>query len=505
MFMGIINPLFAYKRMGTMMGMVAATAVTITLHGAPLNDVTTGKLPHSDRGTLRRYTAYSPELKGNFTVDVLIPDGYDEAVTTRYPVLYMHDGQNLFDPSISYAGVAWEVEQTLGNLIDRDIIKTPIVVGIHNRGSKRPSDYIPAKPATDYIAADDRDASGMWTLVGNSFNGDAYATFIAKTLKPAIDAMFRTLSDRDNTFIMGSSMGGLASLYVMCEYPDIFGAAACLSTHWIGNFDPGSHIYPTAVLDYLNDNLPDPATHRLYFDRGTVDLDSYYGEWDDKAIALAKDKGYSCDGGSLYTFVDNGASHNEAYWAARLDRPVHFLLHSTDEPYTPSVPEETEFHVIFKDSEYSWDAPCAFVWASGVTQLGTWPGTPMTRIDYDGETAWSITFSHKIQPSNIIFNDGRKSGAVQTANLIFSNNYLYDFNGPVSPVYSEALTVERGGLLRVFVSGGRLVIESAEACTVPLVSVDGRTIMLQVKEGPNTYDSIVPGIYIVAGKKVVIR
>lgn len=502
MFMEITNTLSASKRI---IGLITATAVSVTLHGTILNEVTTGKLPQGDRGILKRYTAYSPELKGSFTVDILLPDGYDDDGAKRYPVLYMHDGQNLFDPSISYGGVAWEVEQTLGNLIDREIINAPIVVGIHNRESKRPSDYIPAKPATDYIAAADRDASGMWTLVGNNFNGDAYAAFVAKTLKPAVDGMFRTLSDRDNTFIMGSSMGGLASLYAMCEYPDIFGAAACLSTHWIGNFDPKSHIYPTAVLDYMNDHLPDPATHRLYFDRGTVDLDSYYGEWDDKAIALAKDKGYSADGGSLYTFVDDGASHNEAYWAARLDRPLHFLLHSTDEPYEPSVSGETEFHVIFKDSRYSWDAPCAFVWTSGVTQLGTWPGMPMTRIDYDGEPAWSITFRHKIEPSNIIFNDGRKSGGVQTTNLTFSNNYVYNFNGLLSPVYLGITAVEPDGKLKVFADGGGLVIEAAEACTVPLVAVDGRVTVLRADAGINRYGSIASGIYIVAGRKVVIR
>lgn len=180
-------------------------------------------------------------------------------------------------------------------------------------------------------------------------------------------------------------MGGLASLYAMCEYPQIFGSAACLSTHWIGNFDYDNTIFPNAMLAYINDHLPDPANHCLYLDRGTTDLDSSYETWEGMARELVRSKGYMEENGNFLCMTDEGASHNEVFWALRVDLPLHFILHSNDDPYTPDVPDIQNFQVVFQDASKPWSKVNAFAWAPGVLQLGSWPGTTMTEINYEGE------------------------------------------------------------------------------------------------------------------------
>ncbi len=479
----------------------ATAAAPEAAAAGPMTEISTGYIPVSSPGVIRHYHVKSPELNANFTVDIWLPDNYESRADDRYPVVYMHDGQNLFDPSISFGGVAWEIDLAVAKLMEGDYIHTPIVVGIHNRETLRSCDYIPEKAVTDYISDTDRTASGMWSLVGNKFYGDEYMSFIANTLKPAVDAAFRTLDDAANTFIMGSSMGGLASIYALCEYPEVFGGAACLSTHWIGNFDYNSTIFPTAMIAYLTDALPDPDTHRLYLDRGTVDLDSSYDKWEEQVRALVRSKGYTEEKDNLMTFTDNGASHNELYWAARVDRPLHFMLKSSDKPYTPSDPGEQAFHVIFQDSSKPWTRVNAFTWAMGVTQLGTWPGTAMQEIVYNGQTAWEINFTHKIAPSNIIFNNG----SAQTADLDFKNEYVYDFKGPREAI-SSGLTLpgaESGISLRA--NGRSLIAETPEACTLRIHSLDGRSYSFELTPGMNTISELAPGIYICEGRKFMLR
>lgn len=489
-----------------LLSVAAMTGVNPAQAAEVLTEITSGKLPVVDCGSVRRFTARSAVMSGSFTVDVWLPEGYVQQTAETYPVVYMHDGQNLFDPSLSYAGAAWEVDKTLGLLISEEWISAPIIVGIHNRGTLRPSDYVPEKPAMDYISEADREASGMWSIVNNKFYSDEYMQFIATELKPAIDQMFATRPGQSDTFIMGSSMGGLASIYAMCEYPDIFGGAACLSTHWIGNFEQSSTIYPTAVLTYLSDHLPSADNHKLYLDRGTLDLDSYYEPWEDKARELIRQKGYSEEKDNLYVFTHNGATHNEVFWAQRVDRPLHFLLKSTDRPYTPMTPEMQEFHVIFQDDSHAWTQPRAFAWAPGVLHLGNWPGTPMTPTEYDGRPAWEIRFSHTVVPTNIIFDNGRSGSSNQTADLDFHNHGLYDFFG-VKGVFDEDTGIPQPGIdedLKIYVVNGRPVIDSSTDRFCDIYSADGLTLKLHLHEGINEIPGLAPGIYFIAGKKIVI-
>lgn len=484
----------------------AAIAGATTPASEVLTEVNQGKLPTSDCGIIRRFSARSATLDADFTVDIWLPDNYNSASEERYPVVYMHDGQNLFDPTLSYAGAAWEVEQTLGMLIENEWIEAPIVVGIHNRGTLRPSDYIPEKPAMEYISEADREASGMWKVVNNKFYGDEYMRFIAMELKPAVDRMFATRTGATDTFIMGSSMGGLASIYAMCEYPDVFGGVACLSTHWIGNFEQESYIYPSAMLAYLEDHLPSADTHRIYLDRGTVDLDSYYESWEERARDLVRAKGYSEATDNLYVFTDNGASHTEVYWAQRVDRPLHFLLKSSDRPYTPFSPGVQEFHVIYQDEAHSWAQPRAFAWAPGVVHLGNWPGTPMTPVIYGGRPAWEIRFSHVIAPTQIIFDSGKSGSSQQTSDLEFRNNSVYGFSGIAGLIDDESgvATSNVADGVSVAVKGGRLVINSVENKEIMIYSSGGRSLRLRIHEGVNEIQGLSPGVYIVEGQKVII-
>ncbi len=113
-------------------------------------------------------------------------------------------------------------------------------------------------------------------IFSGEVRSDKYLHFLVRELKPYIDENFPVLKDRDNTFVMGSSMGGLISIYAISEYPDVFGGAACLSTHWPGAIPHENNPYPVRTREYLAENLPSPDTHRIWFDHGTEELDAMY-------------------------------------------------------------------------------------------------------------------------------------------------------------------------------------------------------------------------------------
>jgi predicted alpha/beta superfamily hydrolase len=146
---------------------------------------------------------------------------------------------------------------------------------------------------------------------------DAYLRFLVDELKPFVDATYRTLPGRDDTFVMGSSMGGLISLYALCEYPQVYGGAGCLSTHW----PAGDGI----VIDYLAETLPPPGHHKIYFDYGTETLDAQYEPYQRRADQVMRAAGYT-EGVEWMTRRFDGAAHDEAAWQARVHVPLEFLL-----------------------------------------------------------------------------------------------------------------------------------------------------------------------------------
>jgi predicted alpha/beta superfamily hydrolase len=146
---------------------------------------------------------------------------------------------------------------------------------------------------------------------------DRYLKFLMWELKPFMDEHYRTLPDRENTFTMGSSMGGLISIYAVCEYPDRFAGAGCISTHW-----------PAAggiVVDYLAQALPEAGEHRIYFDHGTATVDALYEPYQEEVDQILIAKGYT-HGEDWVTLKFEGAEHGERAWRERVHMPLEFLL-----------------------------------------------------------------------------------------------------------------------------------------------------------------------------------
>ncbi|MDX2183991.1 MAG: alpha-amylase family glycosyl hydrolase [Gemmatimonadaceae bacterium] len=247
-------------------------------------------------------------------VEVWLPPGYDASGSTRYPVLYMHDGQNVFNPATSMGGVDWGVDETMTSLIADGTIRPAIVVATWN-SPKRYQEYMPRKALP---AGETSFSTGLGRpAASGEIISDAYLAFLVTELKPFIDRTYRTRPGRDDTMVMGSSMGGLISLYAMSEYPNVFGAAAALSTHW-----PAAD---GAVIEYLAQHLPPPTTHRLYMDRGSATLDASYPPYQVRADAMARARGY-VEGPRFTTRVFEGADHSERAWRERLTIPLTFLL-----------------------------------------------------------------------------------------------------------------------------------------------------------------------------------
>jgi predicted alpha/beta superfamily hydrolase len=251
-------------------------------------------------------------------VDVWTPPGYASG-DRRYPVLYMHDGQHALDPATAKHGITWGVREALTRLMGEGAIPGCIVVGVWNSAERR-RDYMPqglfegpdADAARQFFAA--KFPAGY---IEGPPASDGYLRFIVEELKPMIDARYRSLPDQPNTFVMGSSMGGLISLYAIEQYPGVFFGAGCLSTHWIA----GENL----LVDYLGARLPAPADHRLYFDFGTITLDEAYEPFQIRMDGWLERAGYA-RGRNWTTLKFEGAAHTEAAWRARVDLPLRFLL-----------------------------------------------------------------------------------------------------------------------------------------------------------------------------------
>ena len=215
----------------------------------------------------------------------------------------------------------WKVDETFSELIKTKKIKDCIVVGIWYNGKFRASEYIPEK-FLPYME-DSLKKTFIKEVLENKPQSDNYLKFIVQELKPYIDSTFSTEKDREHTFIMGSSRGGLISMYAICEYPEIFGGAAGLSSAYIGTMEPNTEI-TLAAFNYFNKNIPSPKTHRIYNDCGTIEMDSLYGVYQKYIDIILMRKGYTKDNYESLVFYNTG--HNEKDWAERLHIPTEFLL-----------------------------------------------------------------------------------------------------------------------------------------------------------------------------------
>jgi predicted alpha/beta superfamily hydrolase len=276
-------------------------------------------MPSPGEGRIERFENFSSKYIQPRNIDIWFPANYDS--TKRYSVVYMHDGQMLFDSAATWNKQEWQVDEKVSALLKAGKIKDCIVVGIWNNGEYRHAEYFPQK-SLKYLPVSTRDSFVSLALKGKPL-ADNYLLFLTKELKPYIDSKFSTFPDRDHTFIMGSSMGGLISLYAVCEYPDVFGGAACLSTHWPGTFSQNK-VIPDAINRYLEYQLPDPKKHKLYFDYGDATLDALYKPHQQMIDNTLKFKGFSKKNWMTKEFPSE--DHSEKAWSKRLDVPFQFLL-----------------------------------------------------------------------------------------------------------------------------------------------------------------------------------
>lgn len=261
-------------------------------------------------------------------VQIWLPSGYREN-GPKHAVLYMHDGQNLFDKASAGYGMEWEVDEHLDRLIRAGKVRPTIVVGIWNT-PKRLQEYVPSKA---FSHLPDSYQAKVSALYGGAPLSDGYLKFLVTELKPLIDRRFNVRSDRENTMIMGSSMGALISLYAVSEYSRVFGGAGMVSTHWPLFINPEGksvseqeyEVVSSAFERYLAPALPDPRTHRLYFDHGSETLDAIYWRYQQRVDAVVGRRGY-VRGRNWLSRNFPGHKHNEISWASRVEIPLRFLL-----------------------------------------------------------------------------------------------------------------------------------------------------------------------------------
>lgn len=283
-------------------------------------------VPQASTGRIERLPAIASKHVDARPVDVWLPADYDPA--RRYNVLYMQDGQNLFDGRLNFTGKSWQADLAVERLVKAGRIPDTLIVGIWNNGVERYAEYYPQKMLG--LAAEPVRREYVDLASNGRSKADAYLRFVVEELKPAIDRRYPTRPGPESTFVVGSSMGGLISLYALCEYPQVFGGAAGLSTHWVGRPTAWGRervrnaALPLAAMAYLSQYLPLAGRHRIYTDRGDDWLDSLYAPTHRFVSEVLRDRGYTHV--DAMTPVFDGTGHTEADWAARLDAPLQFLM-----------------------------------------------------------------------------------------------------------------------------------------------------------------------------------
>ncbi|MBO6200874.1 MAG: alpha/beta hydrolase [Chryseobacterium sp.] len=237
-----------------------------------------------------------PQLNTTRKIWIYLPPDY-EISKTKYPVIYMHDGQNLFDEFTSFSG-EWSVDETMDEIY-KAMGKSAIVIGIDNGGDKRLSEYSPWN-------------NEKYKTTGE---GDLYVEFLAKTLKPYIDKTYRTEKQASKNVIMGSSMGGLISLYASAKYPTVFGKA--------GIFSPAFWFVSEDLKKYLNVNRNNLKNSKFYFVAGKNEDETMAPEIENVNDLLLKK---SVPAKNIIVKIDEDGTHSESYWKRELKASLIWLL-----------------------------------------------------------------------------------------------------------------------------------------------------------------------------------
>lgn len=279
------------------------------------------KVQHSFSTPISQDTLlYLKSFKSNFVdarnVEVWLPKGYPQK-DIAYKVLYMHDGQNVFNDASATYGTAWNIGHKMDSLITAGAIKPAIVVASWSHPEKRFNEYMPAQPG-ELTSSAFAKAKLKQNSCCNTLYSDDYLKFMVNELKPFIDSNFQVSTNAADTSIMGSSMGGLISLYATIKYPDIYGNAACLSTHW------PVPLLGEPFIESLPTTIPRASLHKYYFDYGTLTLDAAYEPYQLKVDSIFNAKGYTDANYKSLKF--NNHEHSEKYWSRRVAQPLVFLL-----------------------------------------------------------------------------------------------------------------------------------------------------------------------------------
>lgn len=240
-------------------------------------------------------------IKGSREVIVYVPPDYDAAAGRRYPVLYLHDGQNLFDPATAFLGNHWGLADLVEKLIHEGQIDPLIIVGIYNSGRKRLSEYTPM-----------RDRAGR----GGGARG--YGRFVVEELKPFIDSQYRTLPECTSTGLGGSSLGALATLYMGLKFPDTFCKLIVMS--------PSVWWADRAILRQIR-TARLKQNQKIWLDVGTLEGHNPQAVVDDATQLrdILVKKGWR-PGEDLIFVRDEGAAHNEQAWGRRMRDALRFLF-----------------------------------------------------------------------------------------------------------------------------------------------------------------------------------
>jgi predicted alpha/beta superfamily hydrolase len=260
---------------------------------------------HTLTGNIKRHRAFHSRILGNRRdVLVYLPRGYRRLSRRRYPVLYLHDGQNVFDAATSFSGVEWGVDETAQRLIHRKLIEPLIIVAVANMGEDRVHEYAPTRGIIDAKAKRKKRSKGL---------APQYAEFLAKELKPYIDRKYRTKPEPALTGLGGSSLGGLVTLAIGILYPETFRRLIVMSPSvWWGNF----------AIYRLVDSIERKPPLKIWLDTGTAEPG-----WEQTRALCNRliEKGWKLHKDVEYVEAPR-ADHSEAAWAARVEPALRFLF-----------------------------------------------------------------------------------------------------------------------------------------------------------------------------------
>jgi enterochelin esterase-like enzyme len=279
-------------------------------------------------GKVERIENFQSKYITSRNIDIWLPEGYTD--TKKYAVLYMHDGQMLFDSTTTWNKQEWKVDETISRLMKEEKIKPTIVVGMWNVNEDRHTDYFPQQPwenlsdSTRQAVLDENHAQSE-SLFRKDINSDNYIKFITEEVLPLVEANFNVSRNLKDRAVAGSSMGGLISWYTVLEKPRIFSKAICISTHWPGAMPIENNPIPDAFFSYIEEKLPVvPNNHKFYFDFGTETLDALYPPFEAQVNAVFASKNYKES--SFRNLKFEGTDHSETSWNQRLHIPLQFAL-----------------------------------------------------------------------------------------------------------------------------------------------------------------------------------